>query len=31
MSGRGIGRDGYEIWVEGKPVGWVTSGGPLRP
>jgi aminomethyltransferase len=28
MTGRGIGRDGYEIWVEGKPVGWVTSGGP---
>ena len=28
MTGRGIGRDGYEIWVEGKPGGWVTSGGP---
>jgi aminomethyltransferase len=28
MTGRGIGRDGYEVWTEGKPVGWVTSGGP---
>ena len=28
MKGRGIGRDGYEVWVEGKPAGWVTSGGP---
>lgn len=28
MTGRGIGRDGYEVWVEGKPAGWVTSGGP---
>ena len=28
MRGRGIGRDGYEIWIDEKPVGWVTSGGP---
>ncbi len=28
MRGRGIGRDGYEIWIDGKPAGWVTSGGP---
>jgi len=28
MKGRGIGRDGYEVWIEGKPAGWVTSGGP---
>ncbi|MDQ2843732.1 MAG: glycine cleavage system aminomethyltransferase GcvT [Acidobacteriota bacterium] len=28
MKGRGIGRDGYEIAVEGKLAGWVTSGGP---
>jgi aminomethyltransferase len=28
MIGRGIGRDGYEVWYEGKPAGWVTSGGP---
>jgi aminomethyltransferase len=28
MKGRGIGRDGYEICVDGVPVGWVTSGGP---
>jgi aminomethyltransferase len=28
MQGRGIGRDGYEVWVEGEPAGWVTSGGP---
>jgi len=28
MLGRGIGRDGYEVYVEGKPAGWVTSGGP---
>jgi aminomethyltransferase len=28
MSGRGIGRDDYEVWLEGKPAGWVTSGGP---
>jgi aminomethyltransferase len=28
MRGRGIGRDGYEVWIQGEPAGWVTSGGP---
>lgn len=28
MHGRGIARDGYEVWMDGKPAGWVTSGGP---
>jgi len=28
MTGRGIGRDGYEVWVDGTPAGWVSSGGP---
>jgi aminomethyltransferase len=28
MTGRGIGRDGYEVYVDGRPAGWVTSGGP---
>jgi aminomethyltransferase len=28
MQGRGIGRDGYEVRVEGQPAGWVTSGSP---
>jgi aminomethyltransferase len=28
MEGRGIGRDGYEISVNGQAAGWVTSGGP---
>jgi aminomethyltransferase len=28
MRGRGIGRDGYEVRAGGRPVGWVTSGGP---
>jgi aminomethyltransferase len=28
MRGRGIGRDGYEVWVDGSPAGWVTSGSP---
>jgi aminomethyltransferase len=28
MKGRGIGRDGYEVAVNGNPAGWVTSGGP---
>lgn len=28
MQGRGIGRDGYEIYVVGSNSGWVTSGGP---
>jgi aminomethyltransferase len=28
MCGRGIGRDGYEVYVDGAPAGWVTSGSP---
>jgi aminomethyltransferase len=28
MLGRGIGRDGYEVLIDGKPAGWVTSGSP---
>jgi aminomethyltransferase len=28
MCGRGIGRDGYEVHLDGAPAGWVTSGGP---
>jgi len=28
MVGRGIGRDGYEVWMDGAAAGWVTSGGP---
>jgi aminomethyltransferase len=28
MKGRGIGRDGYEVLLGGKPAGWVTSGSP---
>ena len=28
MRGRGIARDGYEVFHEGSPAGWVTSGGP---
>src|SRR5207253_11241748 len=28
MRGRGIARDGYEVWQDGKPAGWVTSGSP---
>jgi aminomethyltransferase len=28
MRGRGIARDGYEVYVDGSPAGWVTSGGP---
>jgi aminomethyltransferase len=28
MRGRGIGRDGYEVLVNGSPAGWVTSGSP---
>ena len=28
MKGRGIGRDGYEVCVDGAAAGWVTSGGP---
>src|SRR5579872_7137130 len=26
MRGRGIGRDGYEVRLDGVPAGWVTSG-----
>jgi aminomethyltransferase len=28
MRGRGIGRDGYEVYLDGTPAGWVSSGGP---
>ncbi len=28
MTGRGIGRDDYEIFLDGAPSGWVSSGGP---
>jgi aminomethyltransferase len=28
MRGRGIGRDGYEVFLNGAAGGWVTSGGP---
>lgn len=28
MRGRGIGRDGYEVLLDGLPAGWVTSGSP---
>ena len=28
MTGRGIGRDGYEVSVDGAAAGWVTSGSP---
>jgi aminomethyltransferase len=28
MTGRGIGRDGYEVCVDDIGAGWVTSGGP---
>jgi aminomethyltransferase len=28
MCGRGIGRDGYAVHLDGAPAGWVTSGGP---
>ena len=28
MLGRGIARDGYEVSIDGKAAGWVTSGGP---
>ncbi|HWZ33139.1 MAG TPA: glycine cleavage system aminomethyltransferase GcvT [Bryobacteraceae bacterium] len=28
MRGRGIGRDGYEVHIDGTAAGWVTSGGP---
>jgi aminomethyltransferase len=28
MRGRGIGRDGYEVLLDGNGAGWVTSGSP---
>jgi aminomethyltransferase len=28
MLGRGIARDGYEVFLDGAGAGWVTSGGP---
>ena len=28
MRGRGIARDGYEVLIDEKPAGWVTSGSP---
>jgi aminomethyltransferase len=28
MRGRGIGREGYEVLLDGSPAGWVTSGSP---
>jgi aminomethyltransferase len=28
MRGRGIAREGYEVWLDGNPAGWVTSGSP---
>ncbi len=28
MRGRGIGRDGYEVYLDGAAAGWVTSGSP---
>jgi aminomethyltransferase len=28
MRGRGIGRDGYDVYIDGVPAGWVTSGSP---
>jgi aminomethyltransferase len=28
MCGRGIARDGYEVYLDGLPAGWVTSGSP---
>ena len=29
MCARGIGRDGYEVFLDGAAAGWVTSGGPV--
>ena len=29
MRGRGIGRDGYEVFLDGAAAGWVTSGGAV--
>ena len=28
MRGRGIAREGYEVWLDGAPASWVTSGSP---
>jgi aminomethyltransferase len=28
VQGRGIARDGYEVFMNGVAAGWVTSGGP---
>ena len=28
MCGRGIARDGYEVFLDGAAAGWVTSGSP---
>jgi aminomethyltransferase len=28
MTGRGIGRDDYEVFLDRTPGGWVSSGGP---
>ncbi len=28
MRGRGIAREGYEVFLGDRPVGWVTSGSP---
>jgi len=28
MCGRGIARDGCEVYLDGAPAGWVTSGSP---
>jgi aminomethyltransferase len=28
MRGRGIAREGYEVWLDGAPAGWVSSGSP---
>jgi aminomethyltransferase len=28
MRGRAVARDGYEVYLDGRPAGWVTSGGP---
>ena len=28
MRGRGIARDGYEVFIDGAPAGWITSGSP---
>ena len=28
MRGRGIAREGYEVFLDGRPAGWVSSGSP---